>query len=96
MVPVAEVHAAVGAGGATFTVCIAGSCAAAAGATKLGVESVLTLDITRSAVSLSVDCGPPAMQAATVTFGTPFAVSFGKTDAESIDGTLDDLVVSFR
>jgi hypothetical protein len=61
-------------------------------------EHTFVLDITRTSVALSVDCAPLATFQATVglTPRTGLLVDFGHNDADPIDGTLDDLSVSFR
>ena len=82
-----------------FSLCDAsGTCAAQTFDANADQEHTFVLDITRTSVALSVDCAPLATFNATIGL-TPRAglvVDFGHTDAEPIDGTLDDLSVSFR
>ena len=61
-------------------------------------EHLFVFDITSSSVSLSVDCVPLDTRPAQITLATRanLTVAFGKADASPIDGTIDDLGVSFR
>jgi len=83
----------------SFTLCGDGgvACSAPAFEADRGVSHRFTFDITRTSVSLSIDCVPLATRTVDVVLGprVAVAVGFGKTDASPIDGTLDDLSISF-
>jgi hypothetical protein len=74
------------------------SCAEATFETKGGEEHVFAIAISKSAVSLAVDCRAVATVPTSAALGAKVALTltFGKTDAEPIDGTFDDVVFSFR
>jgi hypothetical protein len=65
---------------------------------KAGEAHRFTFDITRTDVALSVDCRSLATRpvATKLAAAADLRMAFGKVDANPIDGTLDDLSVSFR
>ena len=73
------------------------ACATPAFEPNRGELHRFTFVITRTSVSLSVDCVPLATRMVHVVLGphVSVAIGFGKVDASPIDGTLDDLSVSF-
>jgi hypothetical protein len=97
---VAELDFAKTASGDSFTLCGAAGadCAAQAFVAPAGEAHRFTFDITRTTVALSVDCKPIASRTVTSTLAprATFSMAFGKVDADPIDGTIDDLSVSFR
>lgn len=65
-------------------------------ASTLGTEHLYTFDLTPAGISLAVDCKPVAtLPAVPLPTGSSVRVAFGEVDADPIDGTLDDVVVSF-
>jgi hypothetical protein len=95
---VGEIQTTTDAMGRTFSFCSNGDCGTELFRTKAGEAHQLELDITRTSVALRVDCKPFATRATMVDLGmkTTVSVSFGRLDANPIDGTLDDLRVSYE
>jgi hypothetical protein len=94
-----EVRAVLAASGnPQFTLCESTSgCSPIAIESAVGREHLFVFDLTADGLSLSVDCTPVLHRAAiALPVKSSLAVTFGKSDAEPIDGTLDDVVVSFR
>ena len=86
-------------GNPVFRFCAAnGVCGSTSFTSAVGVEHVFTLDITSSAALVGIDCLPFATVASPIQIAPDksLLLSFGKTNAIGIDGTLDDLLVSFR
>ncbi len=81
-----------------FTLCSQGACEQEAFNASGAEEHLFVLDITSASVALSVDCVPVATHPAKTVLnpGAPLLVDFGHPDAMPIDGTLDDLAVSYR
>jgi hypothetical protein len=86
-------------GNPAFSLCGEGGagCIAPAFEMKAGEVHRFTFDITRTAVTMSVDCKLLATRTVAVTLAAraDVGMAFGKVDANPIDGTLDDLSVSF-
>lgn len=62
-----------------------------------GSEHVIELDVSRDATQVSVDCAAPRTQPGLAPpASSNVELVFGKVDADPIEGTLDDVVVSFR
>jgi hypothetical protein len=83
-------------GNPRFLLCDTGGCPATFDSTP-GAEHLFQFDVTPTGTTATVDCQAfgttPAVPLATTAFVT---LAFGKVDASPIDGTLDDVVVSFR
>jgi hypothetical protein len=97
--PVGELDFAVVKTGPSFTLCGVGpaDCAPTAFGPTAGEAHRFTFDITSTTVSLSVDCKPLATRNVAVKLvpRATVGVDFGKVDGVAVDGTLDDLSVSF-
>lgn len=94
-----EVRAVLGAGGnPEFTLCDSTSgCSPLAIASAPGKEHLFVFDLTPGALSVTVDCASAATRAAiALPVKSELQLEFGKVDADPVDGTLDDVVVSFR
>ena len=82
-----------------FSLCdAAGTCANQTFDANVDEEHTFALDITSASVTLSVDCVSLASYPANISLATRagLLVDFGHTDAAPIDGTIDDLSVSYR
>lgn len=94
-----EVRAVLGVdGNPAFKLCDSTSgCSPVAVTSAPGKEHLFVFDMTPGALSVTVDCASAATRAAiALPVKSSLEVEFGKTDADPIDGTLDDVVVSFR
>jgi len=81
-----------------FNQCSAGDCAGQGFEANVGEEHLFAFDITSTSVSLSVDCVPFSTRPANIDLApmVNLLVKFGHTDAQPIDGTIDDVGISFR
>ena len=63
-----------------------------------GQERRLTFDVTETVITLSVDCEsyPPRPRPETDSESNKATLVFGHTDAEPIDGTIDDVLIDFE
>lgn len=98
-VVVAELDVVIGAAGRPiFHLCNEGNCLGTGFEAQTGEEHLFVLDITSTSVSLSVDCQPVSTVSRPIVLApmTSLLVKFGKTDAAPIDGTIDDLAISYR
>jgi hypothetical protein len=83
-------------GDPSFELCTSVDCRASFDSAP-GAEHLFQFDVTPSGTTATVDCQPFGTTPAVV-LGTsaPVTLTFGKSEANPIDGTLDDVVVSFR
>ena len=83
-------------GNPTFELCTSVGCSASFDS-AIGAEHLFQFDVTSSGTTATVDCQPfGATPAVVLGLSQPITLLFGKADANPIDGTLDDVIISFR